>query len=626
MLIASQDSSARLWKPARRFTTIGPNLSLLASLLRPFTPSLKTVRHYSLHKFRRDIVAGLTVSVVEVPQAMAYAIIAGVPPQYGLYTSIIQGVIGAMLSSSEHMTTGPTNTQSLLIASAVKRIVAPDADPALYLHLVFSLAFLKGLIQLTFAAARMGDLVRYVSRSVIVGLAAGAGVLIFVGQLPAFLGVEHASRVSPLWGILGRLDVLRDVFHTVNPRAVAVGAGVIAAIVGVRMINKLLPGALASVIGSAALVWAAGWTSNDLPMIGELPRGLPKFTIPLAGWQYSRELLGGALALAILGMLESVAIAKSIAAHTGERISANQEFFAQGLKNATTSFFQCIPGSGSFTRSALDHAAGAETRFAAVFNAVFVAVIFLLLAPQAQHVPTASLAGVLFVIAAGLIDWHYMARVWRTHRSDAAVCFTTLAATLLAPLEYAIFVGIFLNIGLYLRKASRLHMAEMIPPGAGGGAFIERPITDRAGNKRVIFLQIEGDLFFAVADELQDRLNALVNSGVRIIILRMKRTHSVDATVVHTLESFNTEMKRRGGHVLLCGVRPELMTTLRRSGLIEQLGVNNVFEAGFGIFASAKAALRRARELAESSIDTDHLEPDLTDEDLDEDPLDSAML
>ena len=579
------------------------------TLLKPLSPAAETVKHYSLGKLRRDLLAGLTVSVVEVPQAMAYAIIAGVPPVYGLYTSILQGIIGALLSSSEHMTTGPTNTQSLLIASAIKTVALPHADPVVYLQLVFGLTLLKGLIQLTFAAARLGDLVRYVSRSVIIGLVAGAGVLIIVGQLPSFLGVDIAQVTTRLPDPIGRIDVVNRLDRTLqllpqtNWRAVMIGAIVVGVILAMRMISRLLPGALTGVIIAAGIVIACGWDGSQLRLIDRLPEGLPMPINPWPGLDYARELLPGALALAILGMLESVAIAKSLAARTGERISANQEFFAQGLKNTITSFFQCIPGSGSFTRSALDYEAGAATRFAAVFNGIFVAIIFLLLADWARFIPLASLAGVLFVIAFGLIDWRQILQIVRTDRSDAIVCIATFAATLLVPLEYAIFIGIFLNLALYLRVASRLHLAEMVQTPGGGGQFIEMPLRDRAGHKKVMFLQMEGDLFFGVADELQDQLRLLSRSGVRVVILRLRRTHSIDSTILHVLEQFARSMQSRGGHVVLCGVTTDLMRTLRAYGLIDLLGKQNVFERGGGVFTSAKRALQRAKELVGSSID-----------------------
>jgi SulP family sulfate permease len=594
--------------------------SPLATLAAPFLPPLRTVRTYSLAKLRRDLIAGLTVSVVEVPQAMAYAVIAGVPPVFGLYTSILQGVIGALLSSSEHMTTGPTNTQSLLIASAVKAIVMPGANDMLYVDLVFTLTIFKGLIQLSFAAARLGDLVRYVSRSVIVGLTAGAGVLIFVGQLPAFLGVDTSTATSRLPGVIGRLHRLLAHLDQANWRAILIGCVVLGIVVGVRMISKLLPGALAGVIISAAIVALVGWQGGGLPLIAPLPKGLPHFHVPWRGFGYARDLFGGALALAVLGMVESVAIAKSIAVHSGERISANQEFFAQGLKNAISSFFQCIPGSGSFTRSALDHAAGAATRFGAVFNAIFVAIIFLLLADKARFIPLTSLAAVLFVIAWGLIDWRYMRRLARTSRSDAVVCFTTFAATLLAPLEYAIFIGIFLNLALYLRRASRLQMTEMVM--AGTGSFFELPLQDRSGTKQVLFLQLEGQLFFGVADELEERLARLARGGTRVFIFRLKRTHSIDSTVLGVFERFTRQVRAEGGHVILCGLHPESMRVLGAYGLLDLIGRENVFQTGGGVFTSARHALDRAAALVGHSIDVSAVE----DDDDEDDPASAAPM
>jgi SulP family sulfate permease len=470
--------------------------------------------------------------------------------------------------------------------------------------MVFVLAMLKGIIQLAFAAASMGNMVRYVSRSVIAGLVSGAGVLIFVGQLPSFLGVR--SRLdTELPGVLAPLKRLIVYADETSPRAIAVGLAVVGITVGIRLISKLLPGALLAVIFSAVLVWAMSWTNTQIPLIDPLPRGIPQVHVPEVTWGRTQALFGGALALAVIGMLESVAIAKSIAARTGEEISANQEFFAQGLKNFVTSFFQCIPGSGSFTRSALDYAAGAETRFAAVFNACFVGVIFWFASPAAQFIPRTALAGVLFVIAFGLIEWHYIPRVIRSSRADAVVCGITFIATLLAPLEYAIFIGIFLNIALYLRQASRLHVTEMVE-GPQGGPFLERELTDKTGGKQVVFLQVEGDLFFGVADELRDRLAHLTRpaSEAKVVVFRLRRTHSIDSTALHVLEQFTRDMLARGGHVILCGVKPQLTPVIKHFGLIKLIGRENFFESGFGVFASAKAALRRAKQIVGASIDT----------------------
>ena len=570
-------------------------MNLLRQIAKPFQPPIETARHYNLYKLRKDLFAGLTVSVLEVPQSMAYAIIAGVPPQYGLYSSVIQGVIGSLLSSSEHMTTGPTNTQSLLIAATVHRLADPTGQPELYLQLVFGLTMLKGLIQLAFAATMMGNIVRYVSRPVISGLVSGAGLLIFFGQLPAFLGVPH--RPSNLPVVLESIREVWQHFQAINPHAVLIGSGVVALIVLMRMRSKLLPGSLVSVVLAAAAVWFFGWTRGQVSLIAPLPHGLPHFHVPKVGWKETEELFGGALALAIVGMLESVAIAKSIAVHTGEKINPNQEFFAQGLKNFISSFFQCIPGSGSFTRSALDYEAGAETRFAALFNAFCVAMIFWLLAAQARFVPLSALAGLLFVIAYGLVDWRYLLRVLRSNRADAGVLLCTLLVACTAPLQFAILFGVLLNIGLFIRTASRLHLNEIVPVERND-SFVERELPgSKAG--RIVFLQLEGDLFFGIADELRTRLTHLLDGKQKIIVLRLRRTHSADTTILHVLEEFTREIKSHAGHVILCGLQPDLLLVMGKYGLIDLIGSENCFTVtGKGLFESAKQAIAHARRLA----------------------------
>lgn len=563
------------------------------------------LRGYRPAAFRGDLFAGITVAVVEVPQAMAYALIAGVPPQYGIYTSIVQGLLGALFSSNPNLSTGPTNTQSLLVAAAVKQVAAPDAPPEVYLQLVIALTLFKGLIQLLFAGARMGNLVRYVSRSVILGFTAGAGVLIAVGQAPAFLGIQTSPHTW-LPGVLGAAQSWWPYLADVRPAVVAVGTLALAILILSRMISPLVPGALLAVLVPAAGVWLLGLDARGVGTIGPLPTGLPAPVNPWPGADVAETLVGGAFALALLGLIETVSIGKALAARDNRRIDPNREFLAQGLANTLGAFLQNIPGSGSFTRSALNRTAGGSTRVAGVISALGVAAIFLLFAPQARFVPLSALAAILFVVAAGLIDLPAIRRTFRAGRGDALVCGITFLAALLLPLAWAIYVGIFLNIALYLRSASRLHIAEMV--GSPGGPFIERPIHQRGTEEhKVMFVQLEGDLFFGVADELEEQLTTLAHGRAQAVILRLKRTHSIDATVEAVLDRFVTQMQARGRHVLLCGVRPELMRSLHAYGLIDRIGRDRVFEATHGVFTSAKSALRRARELVGASLDADHV-------------------
>jgi SulP family sulfate permease len=576
-----------------------------ADLVDRFEPLVTTLRTYDLRKLRHDLAAGLTVAVVEVPQAMAYAVVAGVPPQYGLYTSIVQGALSSLFTSNERLATGPTNTQSLLVAAVVSRIVAERArspDAALYLQLVFGLTLLKGLLQLAFAAARMGSLLRYVSPSVFVGFTAGAGILIAVGQLPSLLGLPPAGAPA-LAGVIGPLrDVAASIGH-VDPRAVAIGVGTLAILPLLRRASPRAPAALLALAAGALASGLAGWDARGLPVVGEVPHHLPGFSVPALGFREIEGLLGGALALAALGAIETVAIGKSLAARTGGHVRANQEILAQGIANCIGAFFQNLAGSGSFTRSTLNLEAGGRTRFASLFCAAFVAAILLALAPLARAIPLAGLAALLLAVAYRLLDVRFILRVARTFRSDGVVCLATLCCTLVAPLQYAIFIGIFLNVALYLRKASRLHMTEL--RSTAGGSYEERPLRDAFGRERVLFLQIEGGLFFALADELRDHLARVLRSRVQVVVLRLKRTQMVDASILLALEEFAHAMQRQGRHVLLCGIQPELLAAMRRFGIVTLVGEENVFESGPGVFSSARRALERAEQIVGTAVEAD---------------------
>ncbi|MBI1338369.1 MAG: STAS domain-containing protein [Phycisphaera sp.] len=586
---------------------------------------LASAREYNLVKLRHDMVAGLTVSVVDLPQSMAFAVIAGVSPIYGIYTSIIQALIGGLLTSSAFLSNGPTNTQSLLVAAIVSRLAHHGSDD--YLKLVIALSLIKGSIQLACGAARLGSLVRYVSSSVMVGFTGGAGVLIILEQVPAFMGISVAGIPRHYPGVIGAVDRLWPLLHNTHMWSLGLGMGCLVAVIVLRYISELIPGPLIAVGGAAAVVWWFGLDQQGMHVVGDLPSGLPQFALPSLSVPHVESLFGGALALALLGMLESVSIAKAIAMRTDHRINANQEFFGQGISNIVGSFFQCIPGSGSFSRSALQYTAGAKTRLCSVFCACFNLVFILMLSRQAELIPYPSLAAILFVVGFKLIDWHTIFRTMRTSKSDTAVCITTFVSALVLPLQYAIYVGIFLNLALYVRRASELHITEMVrnpvpvtdpetqdqtgnKTGIAPSPFIERPISNRHGQRRVMFLQVEGDLFFGLADELRDRLTEAAGPGVKAVILRLKRTHSVDASVLTALEQFTRYMQQRGGHVILCGLRPELTHRIEAFGLADVIGKDNIFETTIGVFASAKRALQRARDLTQESIDTTGFEDD----------------
>ncbi|TNF37760.1 MAG: SulP family inorganic anion transporter [Deltaproteobacteria bacterium] len=571
---------------------MSPEKSSWRRLATPLMPIVRTFRTYRTRDLPHDLLAGLTVSVVDLPQSMAFAVIAGVPPVYGLYTAIFLAFLGALFTSSRFLSVGPTNTQSLLIAATVSRLTH---DPEVYVQLVIALAFVKGAIQLVFAAVRMGQFVRYVSATVMVGFTAGAGVLIFAEQVPNFLGFARSHGGAE--HLPGVLDVFRDVaahVADINPHAVLLGAGSLTVMLVLRRVSEVLPGPLIAVGLSALVVANAGWT--DVAIVGALPEGLPAVQLPHLDLPIVEKLLPGALALALLGMLESVAIAKSIAHKTGQRIDADQEFFGQGFANLVGALFQSMPGSGSFSRTALQYTVGARTRVASLFTAFANAVFFLALAPLAYHIPLASLAAILFYVAYKLIDGRAIWRIVRSSRADAVVALVTLASALLLPLTYAIYVGIFLNIALYLKRASQLHLLHMEPISAAG--FREHPVAPGdEPEDDILILHLEGDLFFGIADELEDRLRAIEAGPTQVVIFRLKRTHSIDASILFVLDRFVGRMHEGDRHVLMCGVPAGARRAMRGFGLEERIGRDNLWDAVPDTFTTTRAALKHARAL-----------------------------
>ena len=554
--------------------------------------------------------------MVAIPQSMAFAAIAGVPPIYGLYTAIIGTIFGSLLTSSPHVALGPTNTMSLLVSSGLLALAVTDGN---VIETAVMLTLLAGVIQIAFALARMGELVRYVSHSVIVGFSAGAGVLIAVGQVPALLGISLADTESRYPGVAGKIERLIQAVglhhESWDWKPIAVGSISLTVVLGCKAVSRWLPGYLLAVIAGAVTVFAAGWNSGDLTLVGELRRGLPELAWPELDWHRYRPLFAPALAIALVGMLDVYGIGKKLAARDGDRIDANQEFLAVGVANVAGAFFRCIPSTGSYSRSALNQAAGARTRFAGLLGGVFVGLVFVLLAPAAEWVPMASIAAILFPIAWGLIDFEYVARIAKSNPADLLVCVGTFVATLTLSLEIAVFVGIFLTIALYLQRARQLYITEIVrTPGVASG-FIERPLRDNKPqgmcdtarespdetDRAIVFLQVEGNLFFAAADDLQDRFNDLVASDAKAVILRLKRTHLVDATVMHVVEQFARQLREGNRHLVLCGLRQRMYDRMAAYGLVNDLGPENVLISGDEPFRSAKAAVERARTLVAGS-------------------------
>ena len=532
----------------------------------PFIPWL---RRYNHHYFKVDLFAGLTVAVVALPQSMAYAMIAGLPVQYGLYASIIPTIIGCLWGSSAQLITGPTTTASLVVFSALSTIAAPGSST--YIELAFLLAAMAGLIRLAMGTARLGVLLNFVSHSVLLGFTAGAAVLIAFKQLPGLFGIEVARGSSFFRSMM---DLLVN-FHKLHPVTLLLGLITIAVILVFKRYRPNWPGTLIAMIVVGTLVAVLKLDHHHVRVVGAIPSSLPLFHVP--DWIVLKQvgrLAPAALAIAILGLMEAISIAQTIADQTRQRLNINREFIGQGLANLSAAFFSGYPCSGSFTRSALNFRSGAKTPMSGIVSGVAIAGAVMLAGPLAAKLPQSALAGVLIVVAYQLIRIDDIRRTLRSTRSDAAVMIVTFLVTLFLNISFSIYVGVLLSIGLHLAKTSHPRIYSVVPDLNTG-----KMIGHAQGHTccQMDIIQIEGSIFFGAAafvlEDFQRRMRH--HPQVTHLLIRMHHVNTIDASGIHILEIIMEEIRQRSGGIYFSGVNHRAFDVLNNSGLLKDIGHNH---------------------------------------------------
>ncbi len=582
---APREAGARL-RGAEAFSRLPPWRQRLYRLV----PALDSLRTYSQSEFRRDLFAGATVAAVAVPQAMAYASIFGMPVQYGLYTAIVMTAVGALLDSSKQLINGPTNAISIAMLSALAMVPSDQRIPAAIL-----MATLIGLFQTGITLLRLGDLSRFISHAVIVGFTAGASVLLVLDQLKNVLGLKaqgeyHDHFVKRFW--LTMTDG-----RPVHVPTLTVACATIAVALGLRWINRRyrlgLPELLLAIAAAGACVWHWDLAADGVKLIDKVPRTLPSFAPPQWDWSLVGELAPSALAVGMLGLLEAIAMAKSIAAKTGQKLDINQQCLSEGVANLTGSFFQCFPGSGSLTRTYINHQAGAATQWSGVICAAMVALTVLAFAPLAQFIPKAALAGVLMVTATRMVDMAGIRYHFRATRFDAAIVVATALSAVLVSVEFCIMVGTVLSFLMYVPRAARVEMHELVI--ADSHRVRQRALQDAGCSKLRIFT-FEGELFFGSGPEFESHLESIEDSlgDTRILILRVKYLRNPDAVCLHLLHDFIERVTSRGVEVCLSGVRDGFFVTLDKVGIVDQLGEDRVFREVSQVWTSTATAIEWA--------------------------------
>ena len=514
-------------------------------------------------RLRKDLLAGVTVAAISLPQAMAYALIAGVDPRFGLYSAIVVTAIASIFGSSSHLINGPTNAISLVVFSALA-FLDPEARDDVY-QATFLLAVMAGSLQIFIAVLQLGDLTRYISESVVLGFMAGAGLLIALGQMGNLLGLPNRGTGHQL--VVHRVWLTVTGSGHVDPRSVALSLGAVAvAVVGRHVIRKHdwpRMDMLASLVVVSLAAAAAGWTWSPtggrtaVEVLGRVPTALPSFHVPEIKLGWVGEMSGSAAAVAVLGLLEALAISKSIAGQTGQKLDYNRQCLAEGLANLGGGFFQCLPGSGSLTRSAINHQAGAVTRASGLIAAAAVALVVALFAPLVRFVPKAALAGLLLVTAFRLVEWHRLGYALRASRYDGALVLVTALSAIFVSVEFSILIGVAVSIVLFIPRAAQLGATELV---VGTDRIIRRRLPTEPRCTAVSIFDLEGELFFGASPEF-DRLLRNFQESARAgapIVLRLRRTRNPDLVCLERLDLFLQEMALRRVPVLLSGVRPDL--------------------------------------------------------------------
>ncbi|MBP8002813.1 MAG: STAS domain-containing protein [Chloroflexi bacterium] len=534
-----------------------------------FYRPVEIFRGYNNTQLRPDLMAGLTVAVVMLPQAIAYALIAELPPQMGLYAAIVASVVGVLWGSSSHLHTGPTNAASLLVLSTLTA-VAVSGTPE-YIAAAGLLAIMVGVARLGMGLARLGVLVNFVADSVVIGFTAGAGVLIGAGQLRHWLRLPGGSA-DEFVSILGAL--LSHLAETHLP-SLLIGTGVVGIIILLRRFKPTWPGPLIAMVLASLLVAFLGLDEQGVITLGELPRGLP----PLVDLtQLNLRLIGplstGALAIALIGLVEAMSIARAIAARSGEHLDSNQEFVGQGLANIAAGLFTGYTCSGSFTRSAVNYSSGAKTPLAVIFSGLFVLLAVLLFAPFAAFLPRAALAGTIIVTAYTMVDRKEMKRVWRTSKGDSGIMVATFLATLFLPLEFAVLAGVLASFGRYIARTSTPPVHSVLPDEKFAH-FVHNPAKPVCPQLAV--LTIEGSLYFGACHHVEEeiRANMEIHPEQKLLLLRMHRVNLCDISGLHMLETVVRLYRQRGGDVFMVGVRHDVWEKFKASGFTRFLGVDH---------------------------------------------------
>jgi SulP family sulfate permease len=526
--------------------------------------------------WKDDLIAGITGTIIVIPQAVAFAMIAGLPPVYGFYTAIVTPIIAALFGSSYHLISGPTTAISIVVYSTLVKFVNPETDLEGFISLALVLTFLAGFFQLVMGILRMGKLVNFVSHSVVIGFTAGAGILIAFKQLKHVFGLDvpQGSTIPSTIGFIG------EHISETNWYVFGVASATLIIALIIKFFIKPLSRyymLIAMVLGSVIAILLGGNT-NGIETVGQIPSNLPPFRIPDLSFKNINALSSGAMVLALLGLIEAVAIGRAIALNTHQKIDGNQEFIGQGLSNLIASFFSSYAGSGSFTRSGVNHQAGAKTPMSAIFASLFLIIVLLLLANYASYLPKAAMGGIILLVGYNLIDFHHIKQVYKSSGRELLILLITLIGTLFFDLEFALLAGIITSFFFYMERTSKPNIATLgLAENHKFVNIIRDPNAKECSNLKVI--RIDGSLYFGSIEKIEDFFAKLYKENkIKHVLISAEGINFIDLAAAEWLTNEILKWQKNGGGIYITGLKLVSQDVLKKGGFIEKMGQQIFFK------------------------------------------------
>ena len=545
-----------------------------------FLPFLKWQHRVNRASMKADGIAGLTGALIVLPQAVAFATIAGLPPEYGIYAAMVPTIIAALFGSSWHLVSGPTTAISIVVFASVSPYAEPGSPE--FIGMVLTLTFLTGLFQLAMGLAKMGALVNFISHTVVIGFTAGAALLIAASQVKNFFGLEIA-RGAPAYEVVRQLLIQ---IGDVNPFIVTVAVvSLLSGLLARKYLKQIPYMIVAMVVGGivAAILDANfGNETTHIKTVGALTASLPPLSIPDFSLGALKNTFFSALAVTVLALTEAVSISRSISIKSEQHINGNQEFIGQGLSNLLGSFFSAYASSGSFNRSGVNFESGARTPLAAVFSSLILLIVLFLVAPLAAHLPIPAMAAVLMLVAWNLIDFHHIGAIIKAHREEAVVLGVSFFGTVI-DLEKGIFIGIVTSLLFYLARTSKPAIRSLVPDARDMDNPRRKFVVETGAEQdcpQLKMLRLEGSIFYGAVDHIQQTFVAVDEHvpGQKSLLLFSKGINTIDLAGAEMLAREAIRRRKLGGALYLCGVRDATCGMLKKGGYETDIGADNVFK------------------------------------------------